>query len=123
MQKGRLEALSDGVLAIIITIMVLQLKVPHGKTFAALRPGLPVFLGYLLSFVYVGIYWNNHYYLLGGASDIVKRPSQMPGVIAEALYLTNEEDARAVRQDKVIEALARAYAESVKQYFQRFPVS
>lgn len=70
MQKGRLEALSDGVLAIIITIMVLQLKVPHGKTFAALRPGLPVFLGYLLSFVYVGIYWNNHYYLLGGASKI-----------------------------------------------------
>jgi len=70
MQKGRLEAFSDGVLAIIITIMVLQLKVPHGATFAALRPGLPVFLGYALSFVYVGIYWNNHHHLLGGASNI-----------------------------------------------------
>jgi uncharacterized membrane protein len=70
MQKGRLEAFSDGVIAIIITIMVLQLKVPHGATFAALRPGLPVFLGYVLSFVYVGIYWNNHHHLLGATSKI-----------------------------------------------------
>jgi uncharacterized membrane protein len=64
MGKGRLEAFSDGVLAIIITIMVLELKVPHGDTLAALRPLLPVLLSYVLSFVYVGIYWNNHHHLL-----------------------------------------------------------
>ena len=57
MGKGRLEAFSDGVLAIIITIMVLELKVPHGETLEALRPLLPVFLSYVLSFIYVGIYW------------------------------------------------------------------
>jgi uncharacterized membrane protein len=64
MEKGRLEAFSDGVIAIIITIMVLELKVPHGADFSALAPLLPVFLSYLLSFVYVGIYWNNHHHLL-----------------------------------------------------------
>jgi len=64
MGKGRLEAFSDGVIAIIITIMVLEMKVPHGDSLEALRPLLPVFLSYLLSFVYVGIYWNNHHHLL-----------------------------------------------------------
>ena len=64
MQKNRLEAFSDGVIAIIITIMVLEMKVPHGTELAALGPLLPVFLSYLLSFVYVGIYWNNHHHLL-----------------------------------------------------------
>ena len=64
MEKNRLEAFSDGVLAIIITIMVLELKVPHGADFAALKPLLPVFLSYVLSFVYVGIYWNNHHHLI-----------------------------------------------------------
>ena len=64
MGKGRLEAFSDGVLAIIITIMVLELKVPHGDTVAALRPLVPVFLSYVLSFVYLGIYWNNHHHML-----------------------------------------------------------
>ena len=64
MGKGRLEALSDGVIAIIITIMVLELKVPHGKDWNALRPLIPVFLSYVLSFIYVGIYWNNHHHLL-----------------------------------------------------------
>ena len=64
MTKNRLEAFSDGVLAIIITIMVLELKVPHGDGFAALKPLLPVFLSYVLSFIYVGIYWNNHHHLL-----------------------------------------------------------
>jgi uncharacterized membrane protein len=64
MEKTRLEAFSDGVIAIIITIMVLELKVPHGDSFEALRPLLPVFLGYVLSFVYVGIYWNNHHHML-----------------------------------------------------------
>ena len=63
MEKGRLEAFSDGVIAIIITIMVLELKVPHGADFAALAPLVPVFLSYLLSFIYVGIYWNNHHHL------------------------------------------------------------
>lgn len=64
MQKTRLEAFSDGVLAIIITIMVLELKVPHGEDLAALQPLLPVFFSYILSFVYVGIYWNNHHHML-----------------------------------------------------------
>jgi uncharacterized membrane protein len=64
MHKGRLEAFSDAVIAIIITIMVLELKVPHGIDFTALKPLLPVFLSYVLSFVYVGIYWNNHHHLL-----------------------------------------------------------
>jgi uncharacterized membrane protein len=64
MEKGRLEAFSDGVIAIIITIMVLELKVPHGTDFAALRPLIPVFLSYVLSFIFIGIYWNNHHHLL-----------------------------------------------------------
>jgi uncharacterized membrane protein len=64
MEKNRLEAFSDGVLAIIITIMVLELKVPHSSDVAALRPLLPVFLTYVLSFLYLGIYWNNHHHLL-----------------------------------------------------------
>jgi len=64
MGKGRMEAFSDGVLAIIITIMVLELKVPHGAQIDALIPLIPVLLSYVLSFVYVGIYWNNHHHLL-----------------------------------------------------------
>lgn len=64
MGKTRLEAFSDGVLAIIITIMVLELKVPHGDTLATLEPLIPVFLSYVLSFVYIGIYWNNHHHML-----------------------------------------------------------
>src|SRR6266705_5287127 len=64
MSKGRLEAFSDGVIAILITIMVLELKVPHGADVAALRPVIPVFLSYVLSFVFLGIYWNNHHHLL-----------------------------------------------------------
>jgi uncharacterized membrane protein len=64
MTKGRLEAFSDGVLAIVITIMVLELKVPHGDDLAALRPLVPSFLTYVLSFVYLGIYWNNHHHML-----------------------------------------------------------
>ena len=64
MEKNRLEAFSDGVIAIIITIMVLELKVPHGADLDALQPLLPVFLSYVLSFVYIGIYWNNHHHLL-----------------------------------------------------------
>ena len=64
MNKGRLEAFSDGVLAVIITIMVLEMKSPKGTSLEALRPVLPVLLTYLLSFVYLGIYWNNHHHLL-----------------------------------------------------------
>ena len=70
MGKTRLEAFSDGVLAIIITIMVLEMKVPHGADWAALQPLLPVFLSYVLSFVYVGIYWNNHHHLLHTAQKV-----------------------------------------------------
>ena len=70
MHKSRLEAFSDGVLAIIITIMVLELKVPHGEGIEALRPLLPVFLSYVLSFVYIGIYWNNHHHLLHAARHV-----------------------------------------------------
>ncbi|MBC7697174.1 MAG: DUF1211 domain-containing protein [Bacteroidia bacterium] len=64
MGKTRLEAFSDGVIAIIITIMVLELKVPHGTDFESLTPLLPVFLSYVLSFVHIGIYWNNHHHMV-----------------------------------------------------------
>ncbi len=70
MGKGRLEAFSDGVLAIIITIMVLELKVPHEPTLAALGELLPIFLSYILSFVYIGIYWNNHHHMLHLAHSV-----------------------------------------------------
>ena len=70
MNNSRLEAFSDGVIAIIITIMVLELKVPHGATAAALMPLIPVFLSYVLSFIYVGIYWNNHHHLLHATERI-----------------------------------------------------
>ena len=70
MAKGRLEAFSDGVIAIIITIMVLGMTVPRGGTVQALRPLLPVFLSYVLSFVYVGIYWNNHHHMLHACTTV-----------------------------------------------------
>ena len=70
MGKGRLEAFSDGVFAIIITIMVLELKVPHNPEIVALKPLVPVFLSYVLSFVYVGIYWNNHHHLLHSSGKV-----------------------------------------------------
>jgi uncharacterized membrane protein len=70
MGTGRLEAFSDGVIAIIITIMVLELKAPHGTGFDALLPIIPVFLSYVLSFVFVGIYWNNHHHMLHAAERV-----------------------------------------------------
>ena len=70
MSKGRVEAFSDGVIAIIITIMVLEMKVPHGTAFSDLRPILPVFLSYVLSFVYVGIYWNNHHHIFHATRQV-----------------------------------------------------
>jgi uncharacterized membrane protein len=68
--KGRLEAFSDGVMAIIITIMVLELKVPHGADLAALRPLIPIFLSYVMSFVFLAIYWNNHHHLLQAVRQV-----------------------------------------------------
>jgi uncharacterized membrane protein len=73
MNKTRLEAFSDGVLAIIITIMVLELKVQHGEDLAALQPLLPVFFSYVLSFLYIAIYWNNHHHLLHTAHHVSAR--------------------------------------------------
>ena len=70
MSRGRLEAFSDAVIAIIITIMVLEMKVPHGDSMDALLPLLPVFLSYVLSFVYVGIYWNNHHHMLQTCTSV-----------------------------------------------------
>jgi uncharacterized membrane protein len=70
MTKGRLEAFSDGVLAIIITIMVLELKVPHGTEIGTLKPLLPVFLSYVLSFIYIGIYWNNHHHMFHATKHV-----------------------------------------------------
>lgn len=70
MNKGRLEAFSDGVLAVIITIMVLEMKSPHGTSLAALVPVIPVFLSYVVSFIYIGIYWNNHHHLLQATERI-----------------------------------------------------
>lgn len=68
--KGRMEAFSDGVIAIIITIMVLEMKVPHDDSLAALKPMVPVFISYILSFMYVGIYWNNHHHMLQTVKQI-----------------------------------------------------
>jgi uncharacterized membrane protein len=68
--KGRLEAFSDGVIAIIITIMVLELKVPHGAGLDVLRPLIPVFISYVLSFVFIGIYWNNHHHMLHAVGKV-----------------------------------------------------
>jgi uncharacterized membrane protein len=73
MKKSRLEAFSDGVIAIIITIMVLELRAPHGTDLESLRPLLPTFASYVLSFVYVGIYWNNHHHMLHTASGVTGR--------------------------------------------------
>src|SRR5215813_1967916 len=70
MRTGRLEAFSDGVIAIIITIMVLEMKVPHGDSLDDLLSVLPVFLSYILSFVYVGIYWNNHHHMLHATTKV-----------------------------------------------------
>jgi uncharacterized membrane protein len=70
MGKSRLEAFSDGVIAIIITIMVLELKAPHGETPASLQPLIPVFISYVLSFIYVGIYWNNHHHMMHTAHQV-----------------------------------------------------
>ena len=70
MKKGRLEAFSDGVLAIIITIMVLEINVPHGALFNDLKPLIPVFLSYVLSFIYIGIYWNNHHHMMQTVSHV-----------------------------------------------------
>ena len=70
MGTGRLEAFSDGVIAIIITIMVLELKAPHGAGFEALLSTIPVFLSYVLSFIYVGLYWNNHHHMLHAAERV-----------------------------------------------------
>jgi uncharacterized membrane protein len=70
MDKGRLEAFSDGVIAILITIMVLELKIPHGVDWEALRPVVPVFLTYVLSFINIGIYWNNHHHMLQATEQI-----------------------------------------------------
>ena len=70
MGKSRLEAFSDGVLAVIITIMVLEMKAPHGEQFAALAPVVPAFLSYVLSFLYVGIYWNNHHHMFQAARRV-----------------------------------------------------
>src|SRR4249919_3524253 len=70
MGKARLEAFSDGVIAVIITIMVLEMKVPHGVELEALQPVIPVFVSYALSFVYVGIYWNNHHHMLHAAGKV-----------------------------------------------------
>jgi uncharacterized membrane protein len=70
MGNGRLEAFSDGVIAIIITIMVLELKVPHGPTLEALAPLWPVFLSYVLSFIYIAIYWNNHHHMLHAVKHV-----------------------------------------------------
>jgi uncharacterized membrane protein len=73
MSKTRMEAFSDGVIAILITIMVLEFKVPHGDDLAALRPLLPVFMTYILSFVFLGIYWNNHHHMLHAADRVTGR--------------------------------------------------
>jgi uncharacterized membrane protein len=89
MTKNRLEAFSDGVLAIIITIMVLELKVPHGDRLGTLAPLVPVFMSYVLSFVYVGIYWNNHHHLLHACMSPLKAAigSDWKGKLSPLVYV------------------------------------
>jgi uncharacterized membrane protein len=70
LNKNRLEAFSDGVLAIILTIMVLEIKVPEGADFHALQKLIPVFISYILSFIYIGIYWNNHHHMLHSMTKV-----------------------------------------------------
>src|SRR5438309_7305237 len=70
MSTGRMEAFSDGVIAILITVMVLELPIPHGTTWSALREAVPVLLSYVLSFVYLGIYWNNHHHMLQATQEV-----------------------------------------------------
>jgi uncharacterized membrane protein len=70
MTTGRMEAFSDGVIAILITVMVLELRIPHGTSWAALRPSVPVLLTYLMSFTYLGIYWNNHHHMLQATTRV-----------------------------------------------------
>lgn len=70
MKKGRLEAFSDGVIAIILTIMVLELKIPHGATLDALKPLIPALVSYILSFIYIGIYWNNHHHMISTVGEV-----------------------------------------------------
>jgi uncharacterized membrane protein len=81
MKKGRLEAFSDGVLAIIITIMILEIKVPHGHEVKDLVPLIPVFLSYVLSFIYIGIYWNNHHHMMHTVKKVTG------GILWANLYL------------------------------------
>ena len=97
MEKDRLQAFSDGVIAILITIMVLELKVPHGSDWSALRPLVPVFLSYVLSFVNLGIYWNNHHHLLSATRRIngtVLVGEPPPAVLAVALLVLHRLDGR-----------------------------
>src|SRR4051812_21252481 len=102
MGKGRLEAFSDGVIAIIITIMVLELRTPHGADLHALRPLVPVLLSYVLSFLYVGIYWNNHHHMLHathvGCVEHVVMVVPVDADVQEAEHVTEQHgDKRAQR--------------------------
>jgi uncharacterized membrane protein len=91
MEKNRLEAFSDGVIAIIITIMVLEMKAPHGDNLAALEPVLPVFLSYVLSFIYVGIYWNNHHHLFNATKRVSGSIRMAPFGRLRSLPVTGKE--------------------------------
>ncbi len=103
MSKTRLEAFSDGVLAIIITIMVLELKIPNGVTIDALIPIAPKFLSYALSFVFVGIYWNNHHHLL----QIVRRNRYLSGLLPLGDGLVTLEKVRVITPSGATRAICR----------------
>ena len=92
MEKNRLEAFSDGVIAVIITVLVLELKVPHSDRIEALLPIVPTFLSYVLSFVYVGIYWNNHHHMLQASARISCRSHTY---LARGVLLPPQGEARA----------------------------
>ncbi len=113
MNKARVEAFSDGVIAVIITIMVLELKAPHGQDLAALAPLGPALLSYCLSFVYVGIYWNNHHHMLHAAQHIDGR------VLWANLHLLESLLARAVGRDLKGKLSALLYAAAILLAFVR----
>ena len=102
MTPGRLEAFSDAVIAIVITIMVLDLHIPHGSICAALRPLVPVFLTYVLSFVFLGIYWNNHHHLLAATETVTAAPlgEPAPPVLALAVSIRDGLDGREPFRDR-----------------------
>ena len=140
MSKGRLEAFSDGVIAIVITIMVLELRVPHGDSVEALRPLLPAFFSYVLSFLYVGIYWNNHHHLLHACTAVtgamlwanlaIQNPARSSALTARrcgtpeiAIVLPHDGDFPPIPLGRQLVDHVQVFPDRVPDFFKRFRLS